>query len=130
MQSHPVILLLTIIAICFAVVMNFLIGSLLGMIAFWSPEVWAPRFIFITLVSFFAGGLFPLNILPITLQRIFAALPFSYLQYFPIEIYLGKISPSGMLYGFAIAFFWSVVLYVLVTSIWRRGLKEYSSEGN
>jgi viologen exporter family transport system permease protein len=129
LQSDVTALLLTILAIAVAVIMNFFIGSLLGMIAFWSPEVWAPRFIFFTLVSFFSGGLFPLDILPLPLQHIFALLPFSYLQYFPLQIYLGKLSPGGLLQGFCIAIVWSVLLYLFVTWVWRRGLREYSSEG-
>ena len=130
LQNHLTVLFLTILAVILAVIMNFFIGSLLGMIAFWSPEVWAPRFIFLTLVSFFAGGLFPLDILSVYLQRIFAILPFSYLQYFPIKIYLGQLSSSDLLFGFAVAFFWSIVLYLIVAIVWKRGLKEYSSEGN
>jgi len=130
LQSHVTILLLTMLAVVIAIVMNFFIGSLLGMIAFWSPEVWAPRFIFFMLVSFFAGGLFPLDILPVSLQHIFAVLPFSYLQYFPIKIYLGKLSQQELIYGFTIAIIWSLVLYSIVTIVWKRGLKMYSSEGN
>jgi len=130
LQTNIAFLLLTILAVLLAVVMNFFIGSLLGMIAFWSPEVWAPRFIFFTLVSFFAGGLFPLDILPITLQRIFALLPFSYLGYFPIAIYLGKFSSTQLVQGFCIAILWSILLYILLSVVWRKGLKIYSSEGN
>jgi ABC-2 type transport system permease protein len=130
LQPNIMLLLFAVLAVVLAVVMNFFIGSLLGMIAFWSPEVWAPRFIFFMLVSFFAGGLFPLDILPLSVQHIFSFLPFSYLQYFPIKIYLGKASPQDILFGFTIAFFWSVLLYMLVSIVWHRGLKEYSSEGN
>jgi ABC-2 type transport system permease protein len=130
LQDQVSLVFFTVLAVLIAVVMNFFIGSLLGMIAFWSPEVWAPRFIFFMLVSFFAGGMFPLDILPIPLQRIFAVLPFAYLQYFPISIYLGKVSPSGLLFGFGVALFWSIVLYFTVTIVWKRGLKQYSSEGN
>ena len=130
LQPHIGEVLLASLAILLAVVMNFFIGTLLGMIAFWSPEVWAPRFIFFTLVSFFAGGLFPLNILPLPVQYVFALLPFGYLQYFPIEIYLGKMSPLAIAQGFGIALLWSVLLYLLVSRVWRKGLKMYSSEGN
>jgi ABC-2 type transport system permease protein len=130
LQSHLLILFFTALAVIIAVVMNFFIGSLLGMIAFWSPEVWAPRFIFTMLISFFAGGMFPLDILPGPVQRIFSLLPFSYLQYFPIKIYLGKVATSDLLFGFSVALIWSIVLYLTVSLVWRRGLKEYSSEGN
>ena len=130
LQPNIFAVLLTIGAICIAVVMNFFLGSLLGMIAFWSPEVWAPRFIFFTLVSFFAGGLFPLDILPVPMQRVFAFLPFGYLQYFPLQIYLGKLSSNGLIQGFCIALVWCLLLYFLVTWVWRKGLRVYSSEGN
>ncbi len=130
LQDQISLLFFTLLAVIFAVVMNFFIGTLLGLIAFWSPEVWAPRFIFFMLVSFFAGGMFPLDILPIPLQRIFAILPFMYLQYFPIKIYLGKITTEGLLFGFAVAGIWSIILYFTVSLVWKRGLKEYSSEGN
>ena len=130
LQSNGAFLFLAVVSILIAVVINFFIGSLLGMIAFWSPEVWAPRFIFMTLVSFFAGGLFPLDILPLTLQRIFSLLPFSYLGYFPLAIYLGKLSFLQIGQGFSIAVVWSILLYVLVSVVWRKGLKMYSSEGN
>jgi len=130
LQDQLSLLFFTALAVLIAVIMNFFIGSLLGMIAFWSPEVWAPRFIFFMLVSFFAGGMFPLNILPVYLQRIFAVLPFAYLQYFPVSIYLGKVSSTGLLFGFGVALFWSILLYIIVSIVWRRGLKEYSSEGN
>ena len=130
LQSNMIMLFLAALAIGLAVVMNFFIGSLLSMIAFWSPEVWAPRFIFMTLVSFFAGGLFPLDILPLPLQHIFVMLPFGYLQYFPLKIYLGQLSSTQIVQGFGIALLWSVLLYLLVTWVWRKGLKDYSSEGN
>ncbi|MDE2026809.1 MAG: ABC-2 family transporter protein [Patescibacteria group bacterium] len=128
-QSDIVTILLTVLAVCMAVVMNFFLGSLLGMIAFWSPEVWAPRFIFFMLVSFFAGGLFPLDILPLPVQHVFALLPFGYLQYFPLKIYLGKLTAAQVLQGFGIAFIWSMLLYFFVTYVWRKGLRVYSSEG-
>lgn len=129
-QKDIAMLFLSVLAICIAVVMNFFIGSLLGMIAFWSPEVWAPRFIFFTLVSFFAGGLFPLDILPLPLQRIFALLPFAYLQYFPVKIYLGGLTTTQLISGFAVAIVWSFLLYLLVSVVWKKGLRMYSSEGN
>jgi len=123
------IFLATLLAIFLALVMNFFIGCLLGLIAFWSPEFWAPRFIFYMLISFFAGGMFPLDIMPLWLQYIFQFSPFTYLQYFPIKIYLHSLSQTQIIQGFLIAGVWSMILYQLVVFIWKRGLRMYSSEG-
>lgn len=120
---------ITILAVFLALVMNFFIGCLLGLIAFWSPDFWGPRFIFYMLINFFAGGMFPLDILPLWLQHIFQFLPFIYLQYFPIKIYLHSLSQVQILLGLGVASIWCIVLYWLVIFVWRKGIRMYSSEG-
>lgn len=129
-QTDSSILFLTVLAIILALLINFFIGCLLSMIAFWSPEVWAPRFIFFTLIGFVAGGLFPLDILPFWLQHIFTFSPFTYLQYFPLKIYLGKLTQAQLLQGFGIALCWNLLLYGIVIRVWRKGLRIYSSQGS
>lgn len=128
-QTDTVYLLLTIFTVFLALLLNFFIGSLLGLIGFWSSEVWAPRFIFYILVSFFAGGLFPLDILPKSLFDVSLLLPFSYMLYFPLKIYLGQLSNSAIYSGILISFIWIILLYVLLKIVWSRGLKAYTAQG-
>lgn len=129
MQTNAFYLFLTIIAIFFAIVLHFFIGAMLGMIGFWSPDVWAPRFIFFILLTFFAGGLFPLDIFPQPLFRLFQFLPFTYLLYFPIKVYLGQLSPQEMIFGFFICSVWIFAMYILIQKVWRKGLTIYGAEG-
>lgn len=128
-QTEVLYLLLTCMAICLAVIMYFFFSFLLGLLGFWSPEVWAPRFIFVILLNFFSGGLFPLDILPKAIFSAFSLLPFPYLLYFPIKIYLGQLSLSEILMGATISSIWTVILYVLVLHVWRRGLLVYTAHG-
>ncbi len=122
-------LLLTFVAIILAIIIYFFFSFLLGLIGFWNPEVWAPRFIFTVLLNFFAGGLFPLDILPKFIFSIFQLLPFTYLLYFPIKIYLGQLTTIEIFTGIAISLVWTTLLYVVVKYIWRKGLLVYTAQG-
>lgn len=130
LQTDLNILILTLVAILFGLLINFFIGCLLGMIGFWSPEVWAPRFIFFILIGFFAGSSFPLDIFPSWAQVIFKFSPFTYLIYFPLQIYLDKFSNVQIVTGFTVAAVWVGLLFIATKFVWKKGLKIYSSQGS
>ncbi|MEK9146804.1 MAG: ABC-2 family transporter protein [Patescibacteria group bacterium] len=128
-QTDPTFLILAAICAFVAVFLYFFLNFLIGLVGFWSPEVWAPRFIFIILITFFAGGLFPLDILPAPLYEIFKYLPFTYLIYFPLKVYLGQLYLQQILQGIATAAIWVLILYLIVKFVWNRGLKLYTAYG-
>lgn len=128
-QTDFIYLLLFAFSILLSLILYFLFNLILGMIGFWSAEVWAPRFLFMVLIGFFSGGYFPLDILPPGLQTIFKTMPFQYLLYFPLKIYLKQIAVIDVIYGFGIEFIWLFVLSSCVRFIWTRGLREYTAQG-
>lgn len=128
-QKNLELIALSIVAIFIAVIIYFLFNTLIGFIGFWSPEVWAPRFIFVIIVSFFAGTYFPLDILPKPLFSIFSLTPFPYLIFFPLKIYLGNISYLQIYQGIVISLSWVLILYLFVRKVWRIGLKSYTAHG-
>ncbi|HSW88404.1 MAG TPA: ABC-2 family transporter protein, partial [Candidatus Saccharimonadales bacterium] len=75
------------------------------------------------------GGLFPLDILPHQIYVIFQLLPFAYLVYFPLKIYLGQLSALQTITSLGISFLWMFLLYFSVKLLWTRGLREYTAEG-
>lgn len=128
-QTNPVLLLMLISAVIIASLIYFEINILLSFIGFWSKETWAPRFIFSILISFLAGIYFPLDILPSPLYQFLRLLPFTYLVFFPLKLYLGQISSQFILQGFSVNLFWVLVLWLSVRSVWKKGLKVYTAEG-
>ena len=112
-----------------AAVLFFGIGSILSLIGFWSRETWAPRFVFFILVTFLAGTYFPLDIFPRPIFDLLALLPFAYLIFFPLKIYLGNLSNDHLLGGFLIMFIWIFIVFVALQFIWKKGLRKYTSEG-
>lgn len=118
-------ILATLLAIC----INFSLNMILSFIGFFSSETWAPRFIFYILLGFFSGTMFPLDILPHWLFLFLNALPFSYLIYTPMKIYLGQLSLQNILISLGIAAFWAVALYISMQFFWKKGIKKYGAEG-
>lgn len=129
LQTNLFYLVIFFVSLFLAIILMFFIGCLMSMVGFWSPEVWAPRFIFYTLVSFLAGSLFPLDILPGSIYEILRFLPFAYLQYFPIKIYLGQVSTNDLILGFGITLAWIGISYLSLTAAWNKGIRNFTASG-
>lgn len=132
-QNHIFYLLFFILAIILATILYFYLNFFLGIIAFWTPEswsgVWGPRFVFSIILEFFAGTIFPLDILPAPVFNLIQLTPFPYLIYFPLKIYLGQVNFWQIFTGFTICLFWLGIWYSIVEKTWRAGLKVYAAEG-
>ncbi len=129
-QTDLVIISLSIIATLLALLLYFFFSALMGLFGFWSNETWGPRFIFFQLLMFFSGGLFPLDILPKTFFELIAFLPFPYLMYFPLKIYLGQLAFPEVIKGIAIALVWIFVMYKITLFSWQKGLRVYTAQGS
>ena len=114
-----------------AIILFFGLLFLSNLITFWMPEQgWSAQFLVIVVITdFLSGGFFPLDIFPLALQRILYALPFPYLLFFPLQVYLGKISGAMMWGGLLIAMAWVLVLMVALNFVWNKGIRKYEAVG-
>lgn len=130
-QSDIFVLLAFLLSIIIASFIYFCILFIISAVAFWVPELgWASQFLVaIVIIEFLSGSLFPIDVLPATLQKIVMVLPFPYMVFFPVQVYLGKITGAAQIQGFAISFIWVGVLYVLMKYLWSKGLKAYQAFG-
>jgi ABC-2 type transport system permease protein len=128
-QNQPQYIAIAFVSALISMTMYFYFNYLLGLLGFWSNEIWGPRFIFWILLNFFAGSLFPLDILPNTIFNILKFLPFTYLLYFPLKIYLGQLETYAIIEGLIISILWTFILYFVVKLTWNKGLKVYGAEG-
>lgn len=110
-------------------VLYFFFSLSLSFFGFWTPDVWSVRFLSFVVMEFFAGGLFPLDILPAPLFALSRSLPFFYFIYFPIKVYIGELAPAAIISGFLIGFAWMIAFWYIASSLWRRGLRVYAAEG-
>lgn len=131
LQTDPFNLIFFVVSLILAVFLFFVILFITSSVSFWAPETsWGAQFLIIfVIIEFLSGSLFPIDILPVTLQKILYVTPFPYLVFFPLQIYLGKVSGPLVLGGLLITFVWTVALWLVMSSIWRMGLKVYRAEG-
>ncbi len=120
---------LALFVLVLAIILYFLVVLNLGFIGFWSTEVWAPRFLFMILVWTLTGGFFPLDILPDKIYKTLMLLPFPYLTYFPVKVFMGKVDIESVFNGSLILALWIFVFIFITKKIWERGLKIYTAQG-
>ena len=109
--------------------LQFFLSYSMALLAFWVLEISTFIFILFAFEYLASGHLFPLDMLPPTLQHILAFTPFPSMLYVPIGIYMGKISGNGVALGLLTQLFWVVVMYALARFMWRRGIRKYAAFG-
>ncbi len=119
------IILCVLLSLC----LYFVLSYLVSMLAFWTREADGPRFLFEWLLEFSSGAYFPLDILRGLIFTALSCLPFFYLIYFPLSIYLGKIAHGRIWLGLGIETAWLALSLWLIYVVWRRGLKKFTGEG-
>ncbi len=109
--------------------LQFFISYTMALLAFWLLEV--STFIFILFAfEYIAGGhLFPLDILPPALAQALHFTPFPYQLFFPVSIYLGRVTGFQLYQGLIIQTSWVVATYMLARFMWNRGIRKYSAVG-
>lgn len=99
-------------------------------IAFWTPEyTWGLAFLAMVFIESLSGMIFPLDLLPGSVKTFLDFTPFPYLIYYPISVYVGRISGLGIILLILKAVIWAFLLSRLARLIWSRGLRVYGAEG-
>jgi ABC-2 type transport system permease protein len=109
--------------------LQFFISFAMAMLSFWLLEISTFIFILFAFEYLASGHLFPLDVLPPALKQVLFVLPFPYMLYFPIQIYMGKVAGAGLWQGMATQCLWVLVAYGFARFMWRRGVKHYEAFG-
>jgi ABC-2 type transport system permease protein len=126
----------------FLELVGFLAACLIGMIlyfffqlttrfvAFWSPEnIWGISFLTYLFTDLLGGTIFPLDILPAPLQVGLSLTPFPYFVYYPIAIFVGKITGFEIVLVLLKGIAWVFGMWLIASFVWKKGLKNYSAVG-
>jgi ABC-2 type transport system permease protein len=81
------------------------------------------------LLELFSGLLLPISFFPGVFQKIFGVLPFEYISYVPMLIYLGKLDGSGLAGAIAVQAFWVAVLLAVGNAMWSWSSRKVSIQG-
>jgi len=81
------------------------------------------------LLELFSGLLLPMTFFPQGVQKILALMPFQYISYVPMLIYLGKLDGSALARAIAIQVFWVAILMALGDLLWRWSTRRLIIQG-
>ncbi|MFB3921679.1 MAG: ABC transporter permease [Terriglobia bacterium] len=81
------------------------------------------------LLELFSGLLIPISFFPKAFQDLFSVLPFQYISYIPVLMYLGKISGWGIIRALALQLFWIFVLLAMGDALWRWSSRKITIQG-
>jgi ABC-2 type transport system permease protein len=112
-----------------AAMLQFFISYTMAMLAFWFLEISTLIFILFAFEYLASGHLFPLSMLHPVLRHVLFFTPFPYQLYFPVAIYMGKVSGTQMETGILIQILWVIAAFVLARFAWARGIKKYAAFG-
>ncbi|MCM3005404.1 ABC transporter permease [Priestia koreensis] len=126
----------SLLAGCFfipSMVAGILIGTqidlIIGVLAFWTVNIWGLGVLREAIVKFFSGALIPLTLFPGWFQEVSQWLPFQSMIYVPVGIYTGQISGGHILTSFAIQCVWLLAIYVIVRVMWQQAVKRITVFG-
>ena len=81
------------------------------------------------LLDLFSGLLLPISFFPHGAQAALAVMPFQYISYIPVLLYIGKISGVGILKALATQLFWVLAMLGLGHVMWRWSSRKVTIQG-
>ncbi len=123
-------LILTFMIIGLGVLLHFIFFYLTSIISFWLGRTWGFRFVIRVIMEIAAGATIPLSFLPGIWKSIFSFLPFKFIAFFPMQIYLGKLATAEIISGFGQGILWLAILAIFSWYVWKQGVKHYTASGS
>lgn len=81
------------------------------------------------LLELFSGLLLPISFFPRFFQTALSAMPFPYISYVPVLLYLGKIKGSGIVIALGLQLFWVAATLALGDVMWRWSSRKITIQG-
>lgn len=113
----------------FSYVLKFLLSVFIGIIGFWTTEVYGISKSINVLIKILSGAYFPLDAIGGIFSAIALSFPFAYTFYYPTQIFLGRIGNLEALMALGIMLVWIFILWLCIKVLWKIGLKKYESVG-
>jgi ABC-2 type transport system permease protein len=114
-------------------ILGILVGTqfdlIVGVLAFWTVNVWGLRVLRNAILLFFSGSLVPISLFPEWLQTVSLFLPFQSMVYVPVSIYTGSMSGSEAYVAMAMQVVWLVGILLVVRMIWALAIRKVTIFG-
>lgn len=122
-------ILISVAALLLALVIRFMLAYILALLAFWTQNTASLLSVNDTFIFLLAGQVAPISLFPGFIRSIALALPYRYMLSFPIEVLMGKVNGTDLLYGFGVQVCWVAALFMLHHFVNKYGVKRYTATG-
>jgi ABC-2 type transport system permease protein len=129
-SPNPGHLLFFPVSLALASLLQFFLFQSLSLLSFWVENTYGIRFTMRVIMEVIGGAIIPISFFPQILQKIFILLPFPFLIYLPMRIYLGKIPLDRILLELLKEGGWIVGLALLNAILWKKGVRQYVAMGD
>ena len=109
--------------------LRILICFFLGILGFWFSQVWALERLLNDLIKLFSGAWIPLWFFPDYLKRAAEVLPFQYIYFAPISIYIEKYGTAEVLGILGKQLFWIVLFGTVCYLVWKKAIYKIVIQG-
>ncbi|MDF2716581.1 MAG: hypothetical protein K0R28_3506 [Paenibacillus sp.] len=108
-----------VLTLVLGIVLVYMINYLIGLLVFWMKTAFYTNWLLGALMELFAGSVVPLWFYPAGLYHVAMALPFRFISFEPISIFLGRTTwnESWTVVGFQLV--WIAVLLLVERVLWR-----------
>src|SRR5437867_4811192 len=80
-------------------------------------------------LELFSGLLLPISFFPEAFQKVLQFLPFQYISYVPLLLYLGKIKGMGIFRALGLQLFWVAAMLAVGDALWRWSSRKITIQG-
>lgn len=122
-------LILFLISTALGIWIGTFFDMLIGILAFWTVNVWGVRVLKEGVITFFSGALIPLTLFPDWLERGMLFLPFQAMVFTPVSLYTGLINGTDAWAAIGIQLFWTAALFILLKVLWNLAVRKVTIFG-
>lgn len=123
----------TVLSVALSFVILFLLNYSTGILAFWMTRTDGIRSLIRLLRDLLAGVFIPLSFFPEAVQTVLFFLPFQFVSYVPVRVFLGSYELAGMRFDIpvivAIQALMALVMLGVTEALWRVGIKRFTGVG-
>lgn len=112
--------------------LNYMVNFLVGLCAMFIVNSSSLNAISNVLIAFAGGSLIPMEFYPNWLSKFLDYLPYKYIFYYPIQIFLNKSVGEAWHYWFSIVcvqLLWIIVFLILYHFLWKISIRKYCAVG-
>lgn len=121
--------LLCIIVIIIGIPITFFIQMIVGTVGFYTNSIWGMQILRKAVIQIFSGLIAPISLFPIWFQKISEFLPFKDLIYTPINIWLGQVSYTEIIFVIIKQIVWGFILYITAQKFFNHAVKNITING-